>query len=95
MTPDPLAVLRADAMRLTLRAAEVDAVERAKRAMRAKGTKSSADKRRANVAERNQGWRDAHASGKTPKQIYLDQGRGKKKKSLATINRVLRASHTP
>ena len=44
-----------------------------------------------------QGWLllPPHASGKTPKQIYLDQGRGKKKKSLATINRVLRASHTP
>jgi hypothetical protein len=93
VTHDPLAILRAGAMRLTLRAAAVEAVERSKRAMRASGVRNSAANRHASVAKRNQGWRDAQASGKTPKQIYLDQpkGRGKKKLTLSTINRVLKA----
>jgi hypothetical protein len=62
-----------------------------------KGTEISAKVRRASVAERNQRWRGAHASGKTPKQIYLDQpkGRGKKNVGLSTINRVLRSPRTP
>ncbi len=61
--------------------------------MRASGVRNSAANRHASVAKRNQGWRDAQASGKTPKQIYLDQpkGRGKKKLTLSTINRVLKA----
>jgi hypothetical protein len=40
------------------------------KAIRDKGTKNSADRRRAKIAKRNQVWRD---SGKTAKQIYLDQ----------------------
>lgn len=61
------------------------------------GTKNSVNARRAGVAERNQRWRDAHASGKTPKQIYLDQpkGRGKKKVSMSTINRALKRASPP
>jgi hypothetical protein len=79
-------------------------INREKRLSGLTGTKNSVDARRATVAERNQRWRDAHASGKTPKQIYLDQpkgrgkktkGRGKKRVSLSTINRVLKGASPP
>src|ERR1700730_8551750 len=54
--------------------------ERMKRLAARKGTMNSADNRRERIATRNQAWRDAHASGKTPKQIYLDQPKGRGKK---------------
>jgi hypothetical protein len=71
--------------------------ERMKRLAARKGAMNSADIRRDSVAARNQAWRDAHANGKTPKQIYLDQpkGRGKKKVSLSTINRALKGLRRP
>ena len=111
-TPDPVAILRADAQRVTLRAASAEAEERGKgvgkddamraaqavaRATRAKGTKNSADARRAKIAERNQRWREAHYSGKTPKQIHFDEPEvpGKKKVTTSTINRVLKRTSPP
>jgi hypothetical protein len=92
--PDPLAILRADVLRLTVRAA-VEETARARKATdaanRAKGTANSIKMRGDNTGRRRL-VHDLHDSGRTPQQSHGDSKLLEYKEvTLTTIYRDLKA----